>query len=219
MTQFKDSRVAAAFNGNQLQYQYMVGSEQRLTGLEGEVARLAQSSGTDPALVAQVATNTSNIASQQTNINILNGWVNFYISEYQTYLKRNSTLIQASQTQYPITASSLTDSGFSLPITTVRGGIFVFLSADDFFVSSGGSAATAALSFQLDGGADNIVVQAYSDNSPNQNTYGVSVSYLFTPVTPGNHTIKLRWRTSSGTTAYLGSTVSNSIIQFVAMEL
>lgn len=205
VTQFKDSRVAAAFNGNQLQYQYMVGSEQRLTGLESEIT--------------QVAANTANIASQQANINTLNGWVNFYISQYQAYLRRNDTYVLGTATQFPITATSLTDSGFALTLPTYGGNILVFLTADDFWISSGGSAASAALSFQLDGGADNIVVQAYSDNTPNQNTYGISALYFFDSVAPGNHTIKLRWRTSPGTTAYLGSTVANTIIQFYAMEL
>ena len=202
MTQFKDSRVVAAFNANQLQYQYMVGSEQRLTISEG----LIGSQGLQ-------------LNSQSANINVLNAWINYYNnSVFPHVVYRNANSATLGGAQISTVSSSFADTGWTITLNVTQPNLLVFFTATEFWVSSGGSAANADLAFQLNSNPEIIVARAYSDNSPNQNTYGVGVSYLFDYLTPGSYTVKARWRTSSGTTAYLGSPITGSVIQLFAIQ-
>lgn len=202
MTQFKDSRVVAAFNANQLQYQYMVGSEQRLTGAEG----LITSQG-------------SQISSQGSNIGVLNAWINYYNNTlFPSVVYRNTSSATLDGVQISTTSSSFTDTGWTITLNITQPNLLVFFTATEFWVSSGVSAANADLAFQLNSNPEIIVARAYSDNSPNQNTYGVGASYLFDFLASGSYTVKARWRTSAGTTAYLGSPITGSVIQLFAVQ-
>jgi opacity protein-like surface antigen len=193
VTQFKDSRVVAAFNGNRLQYQYMIGNEQRLTGLESQVSALS-GIGSSSSILSAISALQSSVIYRNVDSKVLNS------------------------AQVSVTGSSFSDlSGFSVTLNILFSKMIVFFTATDFWLSSGGSAANADLAFQLDSDPELIVCRAYSDNSPNQNTYGVGASYFFDNISPGNHTVKVRWRISSGATAYLGAGVSQSTIQLFAI--
>lgn len=202
MTQFKDSRVTAAFNGNRLQYSYMVGNEQRLTGAEG----IIQSQG-------------AKLDSYGSNISVLNAWITYYNNSlWPNVVYRNSASGTLGDVQINTTSSSFVDTGFTLSVDLYAPNLLVFFSATEFWVSSGGAAANADLAFQLDSDPEVIVCRAYSDNSPNQNTYGITASYLYDFIPSGTHTIKARWRTSPGTTAYLGGPFIGSKIQLFVFQ-
>lgn len=201
MTQFKDSRVVAAFNANQLQYQYMVGSEQRLTASEG----LIGSQGLQ-------------LNSQSTNISVLNAWINYYNNSiFPNVVYRNANSATLGGTQISTVNPNFEDTGWTITLNVTRPNLLVFFTATEFWVSSGGSAANADLAFQLNSNPEIIVARAYVV-AQNQNTYGVGASYLFDYLTPGSYTVKARWRTSAGSTAYLGAPITGSVIQLFAIE-
>ena len=202
MTQFKDSRVSAAFNDNRLQYSYMIGSEQRLTGAEN-----------------LIATQAGQISSGQANLGILNSWINYYNNSlWPNVVYRNSSSATLGDVQINTTSSSFVDTGFTISVNLSAPNLFVFFSSTEFWVSSGASAANADLAFQLNSDPEVIVCRAYSDNSPNQNTYGITASYLYDFLPSGTYTIKARWRTSPGTTAYLGGPFVGSKIQLFVFQ-
>ena len=201
VTQFKDSRVVAAFNANQLQYQYMVGSEQRLTASEG----LIGSQGLQ-------------LNSQSTNISVLNAWINYYNNSiFPNVVYRNANSATLGGTQISTVNPNFEDTGWTITLNVTRPNLLVFFTATEFWVSSGGSAANADLAFQLNSNPEIIVARAYVV-AQNQNTYGVGASYLFDYLTPGSYTVKARWRTSAGSTAYLGAPITGSVIQLFAIE-
>lgn len=196
MTQLKDSRVIAAFKANSEQYRYMLGSEQRLTGLESEVLRIAQSSGTDPALVAQVSTNTANIAINASGIATLNSDV----SAIETgYVKRNvaqDALVYASistaSTSYvstPLVAtiniSTNTDKAlalFSFPMSYISASVTAY--------------GTVAIS--VNGGAEIPISLVYTGAAGFYDLNGVAGSIMLGGLS-GSSTIRVRFKTTSGT--------------------
>jgi hypothetical protein len=181
----------------------MVGSEQRLTGAESTI----ESQGSQLSLYGS-------------NIGVLNAWITYYNNTlFPNVIFRNIDTETISSTQIAITGSSFSDiSTLSVSVNLQSSNVLVFLTATDFWISSGGSSANADIALQLDSGTEVVVCRAYSDSTPNQNTYGMGASYIFQAVTPGVHVIKARGRVFSGATAYLGAGIAESTIQLCAIQ-
>lgn len=198
MSNLEDSRVLSAFSAQQGALPYMINLEQRLTGANG-----------------LIESQSSQLDSYGSNISALNDEIDA-IEANVVYRNANSATLGG--TQISTSSSTFTDTGWTITLNISQPNLLVFFTATEFWVSSGSSAANADLAFQLNSNPEIIVARAYSDNSPNQNTYGVGVSYLFDYLTPGSYTVKARWRTSSGTTAYLGAPITGSVIQLFAIQ-
>lgn len=202
MSNLEDSRVLSAFSAQQGALPYMINLEQRLTGANG-----------------LIESQSSQLDSYGSNISVLNAWITYYNNTlFPNVVYRNANSATLGGTQISTSSSTFTDTGRTITLNISQPNLLVFFTATEFWVSSGSSAANADLAFQLNSNPEIIVARAYSDNSPNQNTYGVGVSYLFDYLTPGSYTVKARWRTSSGTTAYLGAPITGSVIQLFAIQ-
>lgn len=205
MSNLEDSRVLSAFSAQQGALPYMINLEQRLTGANG-----------------LIESQSSQLDSYGSNISVLNDEIDAIEANIDAIeanvVYRNANSATLGGTQISTSSSNFTDTGWTITLNISQPNLLVFFTSTEFWVSSGSSAANADLAFQLNSNPEIIVARAYSDNSPNQNTYGVGVSYLFDYLTPGSYTVKARWRTSSGTTAYLGAPITGSVIQLFAIQ-
>jgi hypothetical protein len=186
----------------------MVGSEQRLTGLEQSSAAMSTS----------LSELQANDALQDSSISILNSWITYYnTSLFPFVIYRNQVYTQAIATQYQQTGTTFQDFA-TLNITTLGNPVDVVFSADEFFVAHT-SSATAFIAVQIDGGTDVVVYKGSNDGLANYGKSGASFRFRSVGLSAGAHTIKIRWRVStSGATAVLGSFTANSVIQIIAME-
>jgi hypothetical protein len=198
VTQFKDSRVAAAFNKDQLQYQYMVGSEQRLTGLENQVSALS-GIGSPAAILSAIAALQASDTSQNANIatlfandttlsnNIIS--TNAAVVANTTAIGVNSSAIATLQANVvyrnfdyhvvPGLSQSITSTGYiqifnTLSVFSNARPVFMFLFIGNSYLTGG--ATYIQFGLRLDNNAIVNVAQLWGTTDT-----AVAAAHIFTP--------------------------------------
>jgi len=207
MTQFKDSRVVAAFNSNRLQYQYMIGNEQRLTGLEGQVPAIA-------ALKSQVASIQAADISQNASIATLqNSYGN--MQKLLTYIDPVQTITSTSYTLVAGGPSGSEPFDLSITISKANSQVLVMFNIPDVESSSGG-----AITFAIREGSGSFreVSQIY-----NMSGRVIPVSgFIVYGVGVGTHQFRLYAKVGPTNTAFLwtgGTAAANFSASFLVSQI
>lgn len=234
MTQFKDSRVVAAFNKDRLQYQYMVGNEQRLTGLEDQITALS-GLGSPAAILSAIAALQASDASQNANISTLFSNDSALVSDLNNTdaaVATNSSNIATSAAAIAALQSSVLYSNYDFvqktglnfntasttyvqiidsPITTIGltctgNPVFFFVYIGSCYLTPNSGYCSIAL--RLDSGSYDEVIQVW-----NTTDGPVSASIIYTPAA-GYRVFSAWLKTGGGTTANLRVSAT-----FFAIEL